>query len=121
MTKRKSKLSSPTAWIDTLDPAEIAEAFEEATVDSKDEDEQISGLITMAEEALEFPFPAKVMGQIVQVVDSQWSERDAYGLDLIVEIDGGQHRIAAESVELTPPLPEGAVFLAAYLDWKRRF
>ena len=120
MTKRKSKPPSPTAWIETLDSKEIAAASEEATVDAYDEEELHSGLMTMAEEALEFPFPAKVMGQVVQVVASQWAERDAPGLDLIVEIDGLRHRIAARSVELLPPLPEGAVFLAALLDWKGR-
>ncbi len=115
------KLTSPTAWIDTLDPDEVAAACEEATLDANDEEEQLSGLITMAEEALEFPFPAKVMGQVVQVIDSQWSERGACGLDLIIEVEGEQHRVAAQSVELTAPLPEGAVFLAALLDWKQRF
>ncbi len=120
MAKSKTKQNRPTAWIDTLDPAEIAAACEEATVDANDEEDQLSGLITMAEEAFEFPFPAKVMGQAVQVVDSRWPARDAYGLDLIVEYDGGQYRIAAQRVELTEPLPEGAVSLAALLDWKRR-
>ena len=121
MTRQTSVPSSPTAWIDTLDPKEIAAAYEEATVDAHDEDELLTGLITTAEEALEFPFPAKVMGQAVQVVDSEWAERDAPGLDLIVEFEGEQHRIAARNVELLPPLPDGAVFLAALLDWKQRF
>ena len=118
--KSKPNPTSPTAWIDTLDPAEIAAACEEATVDANDEEDQLSGLITMAEEALEFPFPAKVMGQAVPVVDSEWSERGAYGMDLIVEVDSGRYRIAAQSVKLAVPLPEGSVFLAALLDWKRR-
>lgn len=120
MNKKFSKPSSPTAWIDTLDPEGIAAAYEEATVDAHDEEELLTGLIAAAEEALGFPFPAKVMDQVVQVVASEWAERDAFGLDLIAEIDGQQHRIAAQSVELLPPLPEGAVVLAAYLDWRRR-
>ncbi len=121
MTKTKPKPTSPTAWIDTLDPDKIATACEEATTDANDEEEQFSGLITMALESLEFPFPAKVLGQTVQVVGADTSKMDSRGIDLIAEVDGGQHRIAAQSVELTAPLPEGAVFLAAYLDWKRRF
>ncbi len=121
MTNNDSKPTSPTAWIDTLDADEIAAACEEATMDANDEDDQLSGLITMAQEALEFPFPAKVIGQAVQVVDSDSSQRNANGLDLIVEYSGRQHQIAAQSVELIAPLPEGAVFLAAYLDWRRRF
>lgn len=82
MTKRRTKPPLPTAWIDALDLEEIAAACEEATVDANDEEEQLSGLITMAQETLEFLFPAKVMGQAVQVVESEWSERDACGLIL---------------------------------------
>jgi hypothetical protein len=120
MNKNVPKPSSPTAWIDTLDPEDIAAAYEEATVDAHDEEELLTGLISTADESLEFPFPAKVMGQVVKIVASEWAERDAFGLDLIVEKDGQQHRIAARSVALIPPLPEGAAFLAAYLDWRRR-
>ncbi len=61
MPKRPSKPPSPTAWIDTVDPDEITAAHEEATVDAHDEEELLTGLITAAEETLEFPFPAKVM------------------------------------------------------------
>jgi len=120
MAKNIPKPKSPTTWIDTLDPDEIATACEEATVDACDEEEQFSGLITMAQESLEFPFPAKVLGQTVQVVAADASKMDSRGIDLIVEFDGKQYPVAAQSVELTEPLPEGAVFLAALLDWKRR-
>ena len=116
MPKRSSKLPSPTAWIDTLDQDVVSAAYEEAIVDACDEEELVSGLLTAAGESLEFPFPAKVAGRVVQVVDSKWAERNTLGLDLIVECDGGRHRIAARSVELIAPLPEGAVFLAALLD-----
>jgi len=119
MPKRPSKPPSPTAWIDKLDPEDIAAAYQEATVDAYDEEELLAGLITMAEEALQFPFQAKVLGQNVRVVGSEWAERHAFGLDMFVEVDGGRHRIAARSVELTPPLPKGAVLLAALLYWKQ--
>lgn len=119
-TYRSKKPTFPTSWIDAFDTNEIAEAFEEATVDAMDEHEQHSGLATMAQESLEFPFPALVIGQKMQVIDAQWSKTDSRGLDLIVEFNGKQHAIAAQSVQLTEPLPEGAVFLAAFLDWKRR-
>ncbi len=57
----------------------------------------------------------------MQITGSEWADRNALDLDMIVEFDGTRQRIAARSVELIPPLPEGAVFLAAFLDWKRRF
>ena len=37
------------------------------------------------------------------------------GLDLIVELNRQKHRIEARSVELLPPLPQGAEVLAAYV------
>lgn len=116
MTKRKSKLPSPIAWIDQLDPDDIATAYDEATTDANGEDELVYGLITMAHENLVFPFPANVLGQVVQIVGSEPAERDEFGLDLIAELDGQQHRIAVRSVELLTPLPEGAVYLAAFLN-----
>ena len=121
MPNRPSKPSSPTAWIDTLEPQDIAAAYEEATVDAHDEEELHTGLMTAIEESLVFPFTAKVMGQVVDIVGSEWTEQDEFGLDLVVDIDGQRHRMAAQSVELIPPLPDGAVCLAAYLDWRRRF
>ena len=122
MTKSRSKkTASLTSWIESLDADEIAEALEEATVDAMDDDEQHGGLATMVQEAVVFPFPAKVIGQQVQVVAAEWSDMDSRGVDLIVELDGKRYAIAAQSVELIQPLPEGAVFLAAFLDWKRRF
>jgi len=121
MTKRKSKPTSPTVWIDTLDLDEIAAACEEATVDACDEYEQAMGLVTMVQESLEFPFAAKVLGQTVQVITADTSKMDSRGIDLIVEFDGKQYPVAAGSVELAQPLPTGAVYLAAHLDWKRRF
>ncbi len=122
MTKRKSKPPSPTAWIDRLDPDEIEAAYDEATTDAYGDDEQHTGLLNAIGDEVAFPFSAKVMGQVVQIVRIQWPNADEFGLDLIAESDGGRlHRIAAQSVELIAPLPEGAAFLAAYLDWKRRF
>ena len=39
MTKHASKPPSPTAWIETMDPKDVAAAYEEATVDAYDEEE----------------------------------------------------------------------------------
>jgi hypothetical protein len=50
----------------------------------------------------------------------QWPDDDPFGLDLVCERNGHKHRVDARSVELIKPLPEGAVFLAAYLDWRSR-
>ena len=119
MSKRISKKISSSDWTATLDSEAVEEAMEEATVDSKDVDEQHSGLLTVIGEELQFPFSAKVLGETVTIVDMEWPENDGFGLDLIVERNGQRHRIEARSVELLKPLPEGHLFLAAYLAWKK--
>jgi Calcium binding len=49
------------------DPERLEELIEEATVDCYDEEEQHSGLLTMIEDEVVFPFDAKVIGEIVQI------------------------------------------------------
>lgn len=117
---RKPKSKPGTAkWTDGLDPQDVEEALEDATVDAYDEYEQHTGLLTMVQDQVVFPFRARVLGEEVDVVDMEWPEGDEFGLDLICERGGKRHRIAARSVELIPPLPEGHRYLAAYLAWKR--
>jgi len=100
--------------MDSLDDAEIQEAMEEACVDSYGDHEQSSGLVTMAMEELDFPFPAKVLGETVSVVGAAAPKHDTFGLDLVVEYKNKRYAIAAGSVELIKPLPEGHLNLAAY-------
>ena len=119
MPKRTTKKVSSSDWTSKLDPEAVKAAMEDATVDSKDVDEQHSGLLTAIGEELQFPFSAKVLGETVTIVDMEWPVNDGYGLDLVVERNGQRHRIEARSVELLHPLPEGHLFLAAYLAWKR--
>lgn len=58
-------------------------------------------------------------GETVTIVDMEWPKNDGFGLDLVVERNGQPHRIEARSVELLKPFPEGHLFLAAYLAWKK--
>ena len=53
------------------------------------------------------------------MVGMEWPENDGFGLDLVIERTGTLHRVEARSVELIEPQPEGHLFLAAYLLWKR--
>ncbi len=116
MPKRKSK---PVTWYDHLDPTEIEAALEDATVDSKDKEEQLSGLFYAMEEELEFPWKASVLGEAVTVVGIEMPDRDRLGIDLVVERNGKQSRIEARSVEMLEPFPDGHLYLAAYLQWKQ--
>ena len=108
-------------WWQKLDEQKIQAALQEAIVDAYGDDEQHTGLLTVIQDELQFPFKAKVLGEVLQVVGMKWPEDDAYGLDLVCERNGHQQRIEARSVELIKPLPQGHLCLAAYLDWKQRF
>ncbi len=120
MAKSSKSKTGGKPWTQGLDEQAVREAMEEATVDANGEDERHSGLLSVIGDELAFPFPAKVLGEVVSVVDMEWPEGDEFGLDLVCERNGERHRIEARSVELLEPLPEGHLFLAAYLDWKRR-
>ncbi|MFG0261662.1 MAG: hypothetical protein ACF788_04655 [Novipirellula sp. JB048] len=109
------KISYPT-WLTKCDPAEIEEAYEEATVDCYG-DEQASGLVDMAIQELAVPFPSIVLGQLVEVVDASPARNAAWGVNLIVETGKKQFAISASSVELCEPFPEGHLYLAALLVW----
>ncbi len=109
------------AWLKSLDEAAMDEAMEDACVDAYDEHEQCSGLTEMAMQELAFPFAAQVLGENVQVIDAAMPKYDAFGLDLIVEHQKKRYAIAAGSVEIIEPLPEGHLYLAAYLKWRASF
>lgn len=115
----RTKKPKSITWTKLLDETEVREAFEDAIIDAYDEYEQHSGLLTMVENELAFPFQAKVLGTVVTVVGMEWPEDDEFGLDLVIERDGEQHRVEARSVDLLPPFPAGHLYLAAYLNWKR--
>ena len=112
------KISYPT-WLTKCDPAEIEEAYEEATVDCYG-DEQASGLADMAIQELVLPFAAVVLGQRVEVVDAVPARNAAWGVNLIVKSGKKQFPISASSVELCEPFPEGHLYLAALLVWHSR-
>lgn len=119
MAKRAAKAKLATDWIEQLNPEEVEEAHENATVDAYGEYEQHTGFMTALEESLAFPFSAKVLGETLQVTGMEWPEGNEFGLDLLVERNGEAHRIDASSVELVAPFPDGHLTLAAYLKWRR--
>jgi len=106
-------------WTAHLDPERVREAFEEAIVDCYGESEQHSGLLTLIEDEVQFPFPARVLGETMQVVGMEWPEDDEFGLDFVCEHKGKRHRVEARSADLIAPLPAGHLYIAAYLDWKK--
>ncbi|MEQ9406514.1 MAG: calcium-binding protein [Fuerstiella sp.] len=116
---KPARRKSAAAWTEGLDADAVREAHDDATVDCYDASEQHSGLLTMVDQELQFPFPARVIGEDVTVVDMEWPGDCELGLDLVVEHKGERHRVDARSVEVLEPLPDGHLFLAAYLAWRR--
>ena len=119
MAKRTAKAKSPTWWISQLNPDEIKGAHEVATTDAYGDHEQHTGFMTLLEEDLVFPFNVKFMGETRTVVGMAWPENSEFGLDLLIERHGSEHRVDASLVEVLEPFPDGHLTLAAYLNWRR--
>lgn len=100
------------------DPERLEELIEEATVDCHDEDEQHSGLLTVIEEEVVFPFKAKVLGDIVRITGVEWPDH-GFGLQFTCEKNGATYKIDAGSIEWVEPLPEGFEWIEAYFAWAR--
>lgn len=98
--------------------ARLQELIEEATVDCYDEDEQHTGLLTMIEENVVCPFPAKVIGEEVEVIDLEWPD-EGYGLKAVCKRKGKTHRVDITSLEWVDPLPDGFEWIEAYLEWRK--
>lgn len=84
-------------------------------VDCHDEDEQTSGFFNMIEDALAVPFVTRILG--VEV--SRGRRRNGRGRDLkaVCEHGGERQRIVLLDLPLTPQLPAGAQWIAAYRRW----
>ncbi len=85
------------------DPERLEKLIEEATVDCYDEEEQHSGLLTMIEDEVVFPFDARVIGEIVQITGMAWPD----------------HGVGLQFTEWVEPLPEGFEWIEAYFAWSR--
>ncbi len=117
---RKRKLERPSAWTRALDDADVSAALEDATVDAYGESEEHSGLLTLIEDELQFPFRARILGEEVSIVGMEWPDDDSFGLNLICETGRKKYLVEARSFKLIAPFPKGHLYLAAYLEWKSR-
>lgn len=95
----------------------LRELIEEGLVDCYDEGEQHIGMLTMVQENLACPFPAKVIGEKVTVVELAWLRSDN-GLVAVCERGGQQYRVEITSLEFIKPYPEGYEWIEAYLLWR---
>lgn len=98
------------------DRARLHALIEEATVDCNDESEAHMGLMNMIEEHVVCPFPAKVIGEEVEVVELR-SPESGFGLDAVCRYKGKDYKIDINSLELSKQKPKGFEWIEAYQAW----
>ncbi len=99
----------------TLSKRRLAALVAETTVDCYDESEAVTGLFTMIEDHLDFPFATVVLGVDVEVTGIELSEREEI---VAVCVRGKQRqRIPICSLPLPSPSPSGAEWIEAYRHW----
>lgn len=99
----------------TIDRAGLDAMVQEATVDCYNESEQATGLFTMIEEHLDFPFETSVLGVTVTVAGVDISDDD----QIVAICVRGKTRqvIPILDLPLPEPAPQGAEWIAAYRHW----
>src|SRR5262249_2856959 len=95
------------------DQARLRALIEEATVDCYNEAEEHMGLMNMVEGNVVCPFPAKVIGEEVEVVDLR-SPPAGFGLEAVCRYKGKDYRLDVSSLEWPRKKPEGFEWIEAY-------
>ena len=98
------------------DRTRLRALIEEATVDCYAESEEHMGLMNMIEENVVCPFPAKVIGEPVEVVELRAPEA-GFGLDAVCRYKGKDYRIDISSLEWPKKKPDGFEWIEAYQSW----
>ncbi len=88
----------------------------EATVDAHDYDEQLSGLYTLIEEHLAFPFTTEVLGVTVSVKRVELTDD---GIVAVCVAGRQRQRIPVLDLPLPVPPPGGVEWIEAYRHWRR--
>lgn len=100
-----------------MNKAKLDEMVDEATVDCYNASEQVTGLYTMIEEHLSFPFETSVLGASVTVTGVDLSDDDRI---VAICVRGGvRQRISLLDLPLPTRVPKGAEWIKAYRHWAR--
>jgi len=99
------------------DAARLQAMVDEATVDCYDEDEQVTGLLTMIEDNLALPFQTTVLGTAVSVVGVDVSPGTSGQIVAICSRDGLRQAIPILDLPMPVPSPAGAEWIEAYRRW----
>jgi hypothetical protein len=98
-----------------LNKARLDRLVEEATVDCYNESEQATGLYTMIEEHLSFPFATTVLGVPVTVERVQLTLRDE--VVAVCRRARTRQTVPLLDLPLPSPPPAGSEWIAAYRHW----
>ena len=98
-----------------LSKTRLDELVEEATVDCYNEDEQLTGLLTMIQDHMAVPFETEILGVTVTVERVDFND----GNEVVAFCRRGVERQAVPVLDLPlpSPAPEGAEWIAAYRHW----
>jgi len=102
-----------------MDQERLRDLFEEATVDCNDEDEQFTGIFyALAEGGLNWPLQARVMGDLVEVVDLDGkSSSPRRGIVALIRRGDQEYPVALADLEFVDPDPASAEWLEVYRYW----
>jgi hypothetical protein len=101
------------------DRERLRELIEEATVDCyNNEAEEHQGLLNMIEENVACPFPAKVIGETVEVTALE-APPAGLGLNAVCRHKDKEYRIDINSLEWPKQRPEGFEWIEAFLEWQK--
>jgi hypothetical protein len=91
--------------------------IEEAIIDANGQDEEHMGLMSMLEENVVCPFPAKVIGEDVEVVQVG-SPASGLGLDVVCRYKDKDYRMDVSALEWPKKKPQGFEWIEAYQAWR---
>ena len=112
---RKRKRLKPSKG--RLSKAALDRLVEEAIVDCYNASEQATGLYTMIEENLKFPFEADVLGVPVTATGVDITEDDL--VIAVCQHKGSKQRLPILELPLPTPRPAGSEWIEAYRHWAR--
>ncbi len=98
-----------------MSTAELDAMVEDATVDCYNEDEQVTGLLTMIDDNLVAPFESLVLG--INVIVEEVDLTDNGQIVAICSRSGQRQAIPILDLPLPTPAPEGAEWIEAYRRW----
>lgn len=89
--------------------------IEDATMDCYNRDEAMYGFLTVLEENLPFPFPARVVGEEVEVTGLDMDEVESIVARCYRK--GKRYKVSLSRIEYDPEEVEGSEWIEAYNYW----